>query len=73
MLKDSGALLTVTKDERFVTARHCRQSLWKVGAAGKRQQEMVVKGLERRFKECISKKNRTLIRYDIIVNFLAPL
>ena len=27
MLKDLDALLEVTKDERFVTARHCMQSL----------------------------------------------
>src|SRR3989304_6350374 len=35
MLKDFDALLAVTRDERFVTARHCMQSLWKVGVAGK--------------------------------------
>ena len=68
MLKDFGKLLAVTKDERFVTARHCLQNLWKVGVAGKAQQQMVVKGLETRFHECISEKNCTLIRYDIIVN-----
>src|SRR5260221_8355511 len=28
MLKDLAALVKVTKDERFVTARHCLQSLW---------------------------------------------
>jgi hypothetical protein len=66
MLKDFGALLAVTKDERFVTARHTMQALWKVGAAGKQQQKILVNGLESRFKECISEKNCTLIRYDII-------
>jgi len=66
MLKDFDALLAVTKDERFVTARHCLQALWKVGAAGKKQQKILVEGLERRFKECITEKNCTLIRYDII-------
>jgi len=50
MLKDFGALLAVTKDERFVTARHCLQSLWKVAVAGERQRNVVVKGLVRRFK-----------------------
>src|SRR6185295_10842856 len=30
MLKDFDALLAVTKDERFVTARHCMQALWKI-------------------------------------------
>jgi len=68
MLKDFDALLAVTKDERFVIARHCLQNLWKVGAAGKKQLEMVVKGLEGRFNECAIEKNCTLIRYDIIMD-----
>ena len=66
MLKDFDKLLTVTKDERFVTARHCLQSLWKVGVAGKKQQKIYMEGLERRFQECITEKNCTLIRYDIL-------
>jgi len=66
MLKDFDKLLEVTKDERFVTARHCLQSLWKVGVAGKKQQKVYMDGLERRFNECISEKNCTLIRYDIL-------
>ncbi|MGH9550967.1 MAG: hypothetical protein ACRD3W_16415 [Terriglobales bacterium] len=66
MLKDFDALLAVTKDERFVTARHCLQSLWKVGVAGKDQQKKLVEGLAGRYKECITEKNRTLIRYDIM-------
>ncbi len=66
MLKDFDALLAVTKDKRFVTARHCMQAIWKVGAAGKNQQKKVVDGLEGRFEECITEKNGTLIRYDII-------
>jgi hypothetical protein len=66
MLKDFEALLAVTKDERFVTARHCLQALWKVGMAGKKQQAVLLKGMPRRFKECAREKNGTLIRYDII-------
>lgn len=66
ILKDFNALLDVTKDERFVTARHCMQALWKVGVAGKKHQEIYMEGLERRFKECITEKNGTLIRYDIV-------
>ena len=66
MLKDFDALLAVTKDERFVTARHCLQSLWKVGAVGKKHQRRVVDGLAGRFAECVTEKNCTLIRYDII-------
>jgi hypothetical protein len=68
MLKDLDALLAVTKDERFVTARHCMQSLWKVGVAGKPQQQKLVEGLEHRFYECATEKNCTLIRYDINVS-----
>ncbi len=66
MLKDLDALLNVTKDERFVTARHCIQALWKVGVAGKAQQQAYMAGMAKRFEECISEKNCTLIRYDII-------
>ncbi len=66
MLKDFNALLAVTRDERFVTARHCLQSIWKVGAAGEKQKKQLLEGLEGRFRECITEKNCTLIRYDII-------
>ena len=66
MLKDFAALLTLTKDERFVTARHCMQALWKVGVAGAEQQQIFVDGMAGRFSECISEKNGTLIRADIL-------
>jgi len=56
MLKDFDALLAVTRDERFVTARHCMQSLWKVGVAGKAHREKLIDGLESRFRECITKR-----------------
>ena len=42
------------------------QALWKVGAAGDKQRKLLVKGLEGRFRECITEKNCTLIRYDIL-------
>jgi hypothetical protein len=67
MSRNFAALLNVTKDERFVTARHCLQNLWKVGAVGMPQQQMLVDGLAYRFEECAAEKNCTLIRYDIIV------
>jgi hypothetical protein len=66
MRKDLAALLAVTKDERFVTARHCMQSLWKIGVAGETQREVLVDGLVARFRECVSEKNGRLIRYDIL-------
>ncbi|WP_165068902.1 hypothetical protein [Paludisphaera rhizosphaerae] len=58
-------LLAVTKDERFVTARHCLLSLWKIGLAGEDRREMVVAGLAHRFAEAAEEKNGTLIRFDI--------
>ncbi len=66
MLKDVDARMAVTRDERSVTARHCLQSLWKVGTAGKTQQKMVVDRLAVRFAGCAAEKNCTLIRYDIL-------
>jgi hypothetical protein len=66
MLRDFDALLQVTRDLRTVTARHCMQALWKVGVAGQEQQQKYLDGLSLRFVECISEKNCTLIRYDIL-------
>ncbi|HVH13710.1 MAG TPA: hypothetical protein VM759_11690 [Longimicrobium sp.] len=66
ILRDLEALVEVTRDERFVTARHALQSLWKVGAAGARQRDALVAGLCQRFAECAAEKNCTLIRFDIV-------
>lgn len=66
MLKDFDKLLAVTKDERFVTARHCMQSLWEIGVVGIKQQTLLVDSLAGRFEECIIEKNGTLIRCDIL-------
>jgi len=66
MLTDFAALLAATKDEKFVTARHTLQALWKVGTVGPAQQARVVEGLAKRFTECLAEKNGTLIRYDIM-------
>ena len=67
MQKDFAALMAVTKDDRFVTARHCLQSIWKVGASGQEMRKIVVEAFEDRFRNCASEKNCTLIRYDLIV------
>ena len=68
MFKDFDKLLIVTRDERFVTARHCMQSLWNVGIVGKKQQKLYLDGMEKRFAECVTEKNGHLIRYDILVS-----
>jgi hypothetical protein len=69
MLKDLDKLIAVTKDEKFVTARHSLQCLWKVGIVNQELQMKVIDGLSKRFKECIREKNCTLIRYDILEVF----
>ena len=69
VLKDFDKLLAVTSDERFVTARHSLQAIWKVGAAGKEQRQMLVDALSSRFQDCASEKHYTLIRYDILQGF----
>jgi len=66
ILRDFEGLLDVTRDHRFVTARHCLQSLWKVGVAGDDQLDLLIRGLQTRFAECGDEKNSTLIRHDII-------
>jgi hypothetical protein len=66
MQKDFSRLMEVTKDERFVTARHCLQSIWRVGVSSEKMQKVVVAALVDRFKNCGNEKNCTLIRYDIL-------
>jgi len=68
MIKDFDTVLAVTRDERFVTARHTLQAIWKIGTAGRKQLKMVLEGLASRYKECANEKNCALIRYDIIVD-----
>lgn len=60
-------LLHVTRDDRFVTARHALESLWKVAIVSPANQKLVLTGLTNRFQECAAEKNCTLIRYDITV------
>lgn len=66
MLKDFPAVWEVTKDKKFVTARHSLQSIWKIGLAGNEQKRIVVKKLADRFINGVDEKNYTLIRFDII-------
>jgi len=67
ILKDFDALLNVTRDEKFVTARHALQCLWKIGAVCPKHRQKLLTGLATRFNDCASEKNCTLIRYDIVV------
>jgi hypothetical protein len=65
-LRDFDRLLAVTRDERFVTARHTLQALWKVGAVSDAHRRLVIGRLAERFRTAAAEKNGTLIRYDIV-------
>ena len=52
MLRDFPALFDVVNDERFVTARHALQAMWKVGCVGKKHQDLLVAALAKRFSDC---------------------
>src|SRR5215216_62297 len=68
MKRDFPTLMAVTKDEKFVTARHTLQSIWKVGLE-KKMQKTVVEALANWFQDCKTEKNWSLIRYDVIQDF----
>ena len=66
MLTDFPAVWEVTKDPRFVTARHSLQSIWKVGLAGEEQKKMVLNHIIDRFRNGADEKHYTLLRFDMI-------
>jgi hypothetical protein len=65
ILNDFPEIWKVTYDEKFVTARHSLQSIWRIGLAGEEQLDMVLEHLNDRFKNCLDEKNYTMIRFDI--------
>ncbi|EIM06958.1 hypothetical protein A1A1_08319 [Planococcus antarcticus DSM 14505] len=66
ILTDFAFLWQVTKDEKYVTARHSFQSIWKVALAGPDHKSIVLSHLIERFNCCEDEKNFTLIRSDIL-------
>lgn len=66
MLEDFHYVWKVTYDEKFVTARHSLQAIWRIALAGEKQQELVLSHLIDRFENGMNEKNATLIRFDII-------
>ena len=69
MLKDVEQLFKVTHDERFVTARHTLQSLWKVAIVSPGLLKIVTEQLAERYKKAMSEKHGTLVRSDKIEQF----
>ncbi|MDV2686032.1 hypothetical protein RYX56_16815 [Alkalihalophilus lindianensis] len=69
IIDDFPKVWAVTKDPKFVTARHSLQSIWRIALAGAEQKQLVMTHLVDRFKNCLDEKNYTLIRFDIQQNF----
>ncbi|MCO8270451.1 hypothetical protein M1L60_07560 [Actinoplanes sp. TRM 88003] len=66
VLGDLPALIVVTKDPRFVTARHTLRSLWKIGLAGEKQRAGLLETLRVRYRDSFDEKNGTLVRSDLV-------
>lgn len=64
--RDFEAVLAVTRDERFVTARHVLGASWKLGLANADVRKRLVDWYAKRFSTSEGEKHGTLIRYDIL-------
>lgn len=64
--RDLDALISVTRDERFVTARHVLLGMWKLGLEDPRLRQALLEKLSARFGSADGEKNGTLVRYDIL-------
>ncbi|TFF34640.1 hypothetical protein [Mucilaginibacter psychrotolerans] len=69
MIHDIRKLMQLTYDEKFVTARHTLQSLWKIAVVKPEYNELLVGHLTDRFTHAMSNHNGTLVRFDIIELF----
>ena len=66
ILKDFDALWQVTFDEKFVTARHTIQTLWRVGLGSDAAKNLFLEHVIDRFNDGDKEKNYTLIRNDFL-------
>jgi uncharacterized protein HemY len=69
ILKLIPAFEVVMRDERFVTARHTVQSIWRAGVQSPKHTAKISSALAKRYSDCITHKNASLIRSDIIETF----
>jgi hypothetical protein len=65
--RDLGTLYAVTRDDRFVTARHVLQAFWKVGLGDAGLRQDLLDRFKDRFKKGAGEKHYTLVRYDMLV------
>jgi hypothetical protein len=66
ILKLIPAFEVVMRDERFVTARHTVQSIWRAGVPSPKHTAKIASALAKRYSDCFTHKNASLIRSDII-------
>ena len=66
MLQDVDKIFIVTRDEKFVTARHSLLALWKIAIVNQPLQKKIMDYLTHRYTTSAGEKNCTLIRYDIM-------
>lgn len=64
--QDLEALLTLTCDSRFVTARHVIQSLWRIGLGGELHRKLLLTVVRRRWSLTMAEKNSNLVQSDLI-------
>lgn len=60
------ALVSVTRDDRFVTARHVLSSLWKIGLQDGEVRHRLLAKLTQRGRSAVDEKNAALVRYDVV-------
>lgn len=68
VLTDLDALMEVTRDPRYVTARHSLKSVRRLGLADGTQRTAALDALEHRYRTSTTEKNGTLVRNDIVEN-----
>lgn len=56
----------MSKDPKFVTARHALQSIWCVGLAGEKQLQLILDCITERCEAGATEKHGTLIQFDMI-------
>ena len=69
MIRDVEQIFAVTHDDKFVTARHSLQSLWKIAIVSPELLKIVTGRLADRYNNAMNEKNGTLVRSDIVEVF----
>jgi len=64
--QDTAAVIAVTRDERFVTARHVLLATWKLGLVDAKNRMRLLALLSERFEGSFKEKSGALVRTDIV-------